>query len=107
MDPESDVCLPEQFFTIAQVNTPEQRLMLALLESAWGDIDLFVKCPTSRHAMNLAIPAWEWVDKGQVGLFPFDLACESLNLDPEKIRNGIKKVLPRLPGGVRCIDGRQ
>ena len=90
----NDDILPSQFFAQARVSTGQQRLLLAILESAWMDLSLYVKSQ-SRHAQNLTATAWTWVQTGTEGMVPFNDACEHVGINPEQLRRGMERALER------------
>lgn len=58
-------------------------LMLAVLEDA-------IACFESTKA-NLIQEAEEWINSNDDGIFSFNNVCETLGLDPEALRKGLKR----------------
>src|SRR5262245_65950708 len=62
----------------------EERLMLAVLESAVEDFQKYVLARNPSE-QKLFQEAEEWLlEKDSHGLFPFDSICETLGLDPDR-----------------------
>src|SRR5262245_47692249 len=62
----------------------EERLMLAVLESAVEDFQKYVLARNPSE-QKLFQEAEEWLlEKDSRGLFPFDSICETLGLDPDR-----------------------
>lgn len=91
VDPES--VLPVQFAKAA-ARTPEQGLLLAILEDA-------LRCAASRPSytqygasISSAVEAArEWIG-GREGRFAFREVCEHLGLDPDAVRRSFVGVVP-------------
>jgi hypothetical protein len=67
----------------------EERLMLAVLESAVEDFQEYVLARHTR-GKKLFQEAEEWfLDKDSEGLFSFGSICETLGLHPDPIRRGL------------------
>jgi hypothetical protein len=101
--PESDVILPAQYFDVcrrtAYLDTGIHRLMLTVLEDGircWQEgIDSF-----SRRKSRLAFHDNEWIfGEIQDGPFAFETICEALGIDPEWLREGLRRW--REAGGAR------
>src|SRR5262247_2738289 len=71
------------------VRDGEERLMLAVLESAVEDFQKYVLARKPR-GKQLFQYAEEWfLDRDGDGLFSFENVCETLRLHPEHIRKGL------------------
>src|SRR5262245_42658526 len=67
----------------------EERLMLAVLESAVEDFQKYVLARNPSE-QKLFQEAEEWLlETDSRGLFPFDSLCETLGLDPDYLRQGL------------------
>ena len=87
LDP-ADIGLIESVYK-KNIREGEERLMLAVLESAVED---FQKYLLARHASGKKLfqQAEEWFfDKDSEELFSFGSICETLGLHPEPIRKGL------------------
>jgi hypothetical protein len=88
--------LPAQWFTDTRgALRPAKRLMLAVLTDA---IDLVLQDPappTSRRAF-LQRRAADWIYSDERGwLFAFLTVCETLGMDPVRIRTGVHRLVDR------------
>ena len=69
----------------------EQRLMLALLESATEDFQKYVLA-NGKHSQELFQEAEDWIlETGSPSFFSFENVCEHLQLDPTYIRKGLMR----------------
>lgn len=69
----------------------EQRLMLALLESATEDFQKYVLA-NGKRSQELFQEAEEWIlESGSPSFFSFENVCEHLQLDPTYIRKGLMR----------------
>jgi len=69
----------------------EKRLMLAILENATEDFQKYALATDKRH-LQLFQDAEEWIfDSEDHSLFSFASICEHLQLDPEHMRQGIRR----------------
>jgi len=90
---QPDTLLPEQYLDTFRRKLqlePEKKLMLAILEDG---IACFQKYVFARDGKGKALfrEAETWVeDKGGEAVFAFDSVCESLGLDPEYVRRGMR-----------------
>ena len=90
---QPDTLLPEQYLDTYRRKLhlePEKKLMLAILEDG---IACFQKYLFARDGKGKALfrEAETWVeDKGGEAVFAFDSVCESLGLDPEYVRRGMR-----------------
>lgn len=77
------------FFTDAQISTPEQRLMGAVIERAILDvIGEAVAYPLCDKALIKNAHRWIFNRKVRSKL-SFDCCCEAINLNPDEIRSRI------------------
>ncbi len=91
---EPDTLLPIQYFEAMRKKhllEGEKRLVLSVLEDA---VECFMKCieATTHKGQRLFREAEEWVtleDKRWV--FSFDNVCEMLDINPEYMRQGLKR----------------
>ncbi len=87
-----DTVLPDQYFGAMRQNAQldgERRLMLAVLEDA---VNVFKKqvLATDPKARQLFVEAEEWITHDDPSwFFSFTNVCDTLDLDPEYIRNGL------------------
>lgn len=69
----------------------EQRLMLALLESATEDFQKYVLA-NGKRSQELFQEAEDWIlETGSPSFFSFENVCEHLQLDPTYIRKGLMR----------------
>ena len=89
---EVDVILPRQFLHKRNEGAAAERhLLIALLDDA---IHCFKKnlIPQNRHQHRLFEEAEEWIFGDAGGRpFSFESVCRILDLDPEYIRNGLRR----------------
>ena len=105
---ENYIILPSQFLERAKVDRPEHRLLLALLTDAWNVLDKYTGMK-GRRVNHLTAEVWEWIEAGDVGLFPFNYSCEHLGINPETFRKGVVVALKErgvstLQTGMRRTD---
>ncbi len=90
---QADTLLPEQYLDTFRRKLhlePEKKLMLAILEDG---IACFQKYVFARDAKGKALfrEAETWVEnKGGEAVFSFDSVCESVVLDPDYVRRGMR-----------------
>jgi hypothetical protein len=90
---QPDTLLPEQYLDTYRRKLhlePEKKLMLAILEDG---IACFQKYLFARDSKGKALfrEAEVWVEeKGGEAVFSFDAVCESLGLDPNYLRRGLR-----------------
>jgi len=90
---QPDTLLPEQYLDTYRRKLhlePEKKLMLAILEDG---IACFQKYVFARDGKGKALfrEAETWVeDIGGEAVFAFDSVCESLALDPDYVRRGMR-----------------
>ena len=91
---EPDAMLPTQFFQSLRSKgrfDGERRLMIAVLEDA---VHCFMKQlhATDPKARQLFVDAEEWITaEDPTWFFSFDNVCDTLDLDPEYVRQGLFK----------------
>ncbi|MSP40238.1 MAG: hypothetical protein EXR70_17250 [Deltaproteobacteria bacterium] len=69
----------------------EQRLMLAMLESATEDFQKYILA-TDRKGKELFLAAEEWIlATDDPSFFSFECICEHLNFDPCYMRKGLMR----------------
>lgn len=93
--PFSPECvLPEQFFSLSDLEQPEKKLMLAMLQDAIHCLSYFF-AKTIRERC-LAQEAKEWIESSDTFLpFTFVRVCEALGLDPDYVRRKSLAALPQ------------
>ncbi|MGH7886967.1 MAG: hypothetical protein ACREPG_03810 [Candidatus Binatia bacterium] len=90
---QPDTLLPEQYLDTFRRKLhlePEKKLMLAILDDG---IACFQKYVFARDGKGRALfrEAETWVEeKGGEAVFSFDSVCESLGLDPDYLRRGMR-----------------
>jgi len=91
---QPDTLLPEQFLDTYRRKLylePEKKLMSAILEDA---VACFQKYIFARDSKGRALfrETEQWVeDKGGDAIFAFNNVCEVLGLDPNYLRDGLRK----------------
>ncbi len=91
---QPDAILPAQFFQSLRTKgrfDGERRLMIAVLEDA---VNCFIKQihATEPKARQLFLDAEEWVsDDDRTWFFSFANVCDTLDLDPDYVRQGLFK----------------
>jgi len=91
---QPDAILPQQFFQALRTKghaDGERRLMIAVLEDA---VNCFMKQlhATDPKARQLFLDAEEWIAaEDRTWFFSFENVCETLDLDPEYLREGLFK----------------
>jgi hypothetical protein len=87
-----DIILPSQYFGVVQRReylTPEQKLMLAVLESAVHDFKRYRRAE-GRRGRRLFSEVQEWLtSQEETGMFSFVGICHALGMDPDYIRKGL------------------
>ena len=100
---QPDAMLPTQFFQSLRSKgrfDGERRLMIAVLEDA---VNCFMKQlhATDPKARQLFVDAEEWITaEDPAWFFSFDNVCQTLDLNPEYVREGLFKwrAAERRPG---------
>jgi hypothetical protein len=110
-----EVILPSQFFaaTTVEVERPERRLMLAVLQDAVATL-LKHAGSTRSGPRRLVREAEQWITaRNHDWPFSFENICNTLNLDPAALRAGLRAIAhggaPRvvsLPIGRRVVGER-
>lgn len=90
--PDPIACLQHEKVYGAQKGSlddqPLRALMLAVLEDAIACYQGYFFMP-SRTNENLFLEAEEWINSNDAGVFSFNNICETLGLDPERLRKGL------------------
>jgi hypothetical protein len=96
------IILPSQYFGVirgCRHLTPEQKLMLAVLESAVHDFQRY-RLATGRRGKRIFREAYEWLtSREETGIFSFVVICHALDIDPDYISKGLSAWLPGKSGG--------
>jgi hypothetical protein len=90
---EPDVLLFEQFFILRRKPLPaEKRLLLAMLEDAVHCFQTYLLAITPEER-QLFREAEEWINSKDDSrwFFSFENTCEILDLDPDCVRNALKR----------------
>jgi hypothetical protein len=103
-----DVLTPVQFYEGVRAQHPEtravQRLMLAVLEDALRCLQIHAESRNPAHRKALG-EAEIWIlDRKSRGPFAFETICEALAIQPEHLRDGIRKWRMQLSNG---LDSRR
>jgi len=92
-----DIILPSQYFGVIRgcgQLTPEQKLMLAVLESAVHDFQRY-RLATGRRGKRIFREAHEWLtSREETGIFSFVVICHALGIDLDYIRTGLFRQSP-------------
>jgi len=92
-----DIILPSQYFGVIRgcgQLTPEQKLMLAVLESAVHDFQRY-RLATGRRGKRIFREAYEWLtSREETGIFSFVVICHALGIDLDYIRTGLFRQSP-------------
>jgi hypothetical protein len=87
-----DLILPSQYFSVIRgcgQLTPEQKLMLAVLESAVHDFQRYHWATRSR-GQRLFREAQEWLtSREETGVFSCVAICRAVGIDPDYLRKGL------------------
>lgn len=86
-DLNSHVILPTQFFRKVP-DSPERRLMLAVLEDAVVTY-LKYKSGNSRKDLRLVQETKEWFSSSDTWIFSFETICAVLDIDAEAFRKAL------------------
>ena len=90
-----DHILPIQFFAVSSFISPEKKLLQAILEEAVSTL-LKYGWMKGRRAERLTRIAWEWVDSPEEHyVCSFISICEALDLNPDRIRQGLHAKITR------------
>ncbi|SRR5712692_5282441 len=99
---EPDTLLPTQYYDLLKRRhtlESERRLMFAVLEDA---IECYLKYMGARHRKQriLFYEAREWVNaRNRKGLFAFESLCETLGIEPSRLRGALEQRRIRKQGG--------
>jgi hypothetical protein len=99
-----DVLTPEQYYGGVRTQHPEthamKRLMLAVLEDALRCLQTYAESrnPANRQVFG-EVETWI-LDRGAQGPFAFVSICEALAIQPDHLRDGIRKWRVRLSHGL-------
>ena len=89
---QPDTLLPDQFLDTFRRKLhlqPEKKLMLAILEDAVACFRKYL-CASDSKGKAQFRDAEDWVFQGSdLGVFSFDIVCETLGLEPNYIRRGL------------------
>jgi len=92
-----DIILPSQYFGVIRgcgQLTPEQKLMLAVLESAVHDFQRY-RLATGRRGKRIFREAYEWLtSREETVIFSFVVICHAVGIDPDYIRTGLFRQSP-------------
>jgi hypothetical protein len=87
-----DLILPSQYFGVIRdcgQLTPEQKLMLAVLESAVHDFQRY-HLATRRRGKRIFREAQEWLtSQEETGIFSYVAICQAVGIDPDYLRQGL------------------
>jgi len=87
-----DLILPSQYFGVIRgcgQLTPEQKLMLAVLESAVHDFQRY-HLATRRRGKRIFHEAHEWLtSREETGIFSCVAICQAVGIDPDYLRQGL------------------
>jgi len=78
----------------SDLRTPEQRLQLALLDSALREAVAIYQHHWIAPPDDL-LPATEWIEQGTIGAFTFEETCAYLHLEPDYVRSFLDPVRTR------------
>lgn len=89
---QPDTLLPDQFLDTFRRKLhlqPEKKLMLAILEDAVACFQKYLFARDSKGKGQFR-DTEDWVFEGtDLGIFSFDIVCESLGLEPNYVRRGL------------------
>lgn len=95
--PVGEQLMPAQWYERSATQTPEKRLLLAILEDALrcyrGRMGVQGQNFAARRSGRLAL-AWEaeqWIFSNQPAPFTFDCVCRELGIDPDWLRGCLRK----------------
>ena len=100
--------LPTQFFAASGVNTPEKKLMLAILEDALNQAMYHaalvttqrVKAVSTRRAERIMLLELEWFQAPTTGwLYDFENICDVLDLDVDAWRHRVLTLIASVREG--------
>jgi hypothetical protein len=90
-----DILTPGQYYEGAHRDDPEtqaiKRLMLAVLSDAVRCFQTYCRAQScSGRRMFYEAKGWIW-DRNSEGPFTFEAICETLEIEPERLRRGLRK----------------
>jgi len=89
---QPDTLLPDQFLDTFRRKLhlePEKKLMLAILEDAVACFQKFLLARDSKGKAQFR-DTEDWIFQGtDLGIFSFDIVCETLGLEPNYVRRGL------------------
>jgi hypothetical protein len=98
---EPDVVLPVQFLP-GSTESPEKRLLLAVLEEAVGTYQRYIMATDRRSRAVLAdVEAW-FASEDAVWLYSFVGVCDAIGLDPTYVRSGLARWAAHIGEHSRC-----
>lgn len=90
--PGSDIILPSQLLP-RTITTPEQRLLLAVLEEAVGTFQRYVMA-TDRHTRDMFTDVVAWfASEDTAWPCSFVAICDALGIDAPYVRSGLERWL--------------
>jgi len=101
-----DLILPSQYFGVIRgcgQLTPEQKLMLAVLESAVHDFQRY-HWATRRRGQRLFREAHEWLTaREETEIFSCVAICHAVGIDPDYLRKGLSAWSPGKRSGGKAV----
>ena len=89
---QPDTLLPDQYLDTFRRKLhlePEKKLLLAILEDAVACFQKYLFAPESKGKAQFR-DTEDWIFQGaELGVFSFDIICETLGLDPNYLRRGL------------------
>ena len=89
---QPDTLLPDQYLDTFRRKLhlePEKKLMLAILEDAVACFQKYLGARDSKGKAQYR-DTEDWIFQGgELGIFSFDIVCETLGLDPDYLRRGL------------------
>jgi len=90
-----DILTPGQYYEGAHQDDPEtqgiKRLMLAVLTDAVRCFQIYCRAE-SRFGRQIFYEAEGWIwDRNSEGPFTFEAICETLQIEPERLRKGLRE----------------
>lgn len=89
---QPDTLLPDQYLDTFRRKLhlqPEKKLMLAILEDAVACFQKYLFARDSKGKAQFS-DTEDWVFRGtDLGIFSFDIVCETLGLEPNYVRRGL------------------
>ena len=90
-----DILTPGQYYEGAHRDDPQtqaiKRLMLAVLSDAMRCFQIYCRAQSrSERRMFYEAKGWIW-DRDREGPFTFEAICETLEIEPERLRRGLRE----------------